>query len=129
MMEEDKALVVKKESILDRLINFFKNIFKKENASAKQEPEVETITQQEETEEKENYILNSLSEDLNTVSDIAKLKQDYIDGVVKIDDISDEDLKKLDDFYDRQNADLRREIDQKKIKIGMLKVKLIKAEN
>lgn len=117
-----KELTVVKENIFDKIKNFFKKLF------SKQEPEeVHEITTEEKTKnvEKENSFINRVKiEEDNEEKRLLKLQSLIAEEIITEDELPEEDVKALHALYDKQILDLKRSIDEYKEKILKLRMNI-----
>lgn len=122
--EENKSLMtVKETSIFQKIKNFFKRLFGKEDISFNTAP-VQNI-------EKNTVSTNSrtsFSERIKIIEDedtkLLKLQKQYRSGQIKESDMSQEQIDSLCNLYDRQIADLEKSNQKRKEKILLYRRKL-----
>jgi len=111
-------LTVVKETILDKIKNFFKKLFSK-NEKEKLE-KIETI----ETK-KENDFINSVKiEEDNEEKRLLKLQSLLVEDVITEEELPEEDVKALHRLYDKQILELKKSIDEYREKILKLRMNI-----
>lgn len=122
--EESKSLMaVKEQSIFQKIKNFFKSLFGKEensfNTAPVQNIEEDTVTTNSRT---------SFSETIRIVEDeetkLLKLQKQYRSGQIKESDMSQEQIDSLCNLYDRQIENLEKSNQKRKEKILLYRRKL-----
>ena len=122
--EESKSLMaVKEQSIFQKIKNFFKRLFGKEensfNIAPVQNIEEDTVTTNSRT---------SFSETIRIVEDeetkLLKLQKQYRSGQIKESDMSQEQIDSLCNLYDRQIENLEKSNQKRKEKILLYRRKL-----
>ena len=122
--EESKSLMaVKEQSIFQKIKNFFKRLFGKEensfNTAPVQNIEEDTVTTNSRT---------SFSETIRIVEDeetkLLKLQKQYRSGQIKESDMSQEQIDSLCNLYDRQIENLEKSNQKRKEKILLYRRKL-----
>lgn len=122
--EENRSLMaVKEQSIFQKIKNFFKRIFGKEDISINTTP-VQNI--------EENMIptnsRTSFSETIKIIEDedtkLLKLQKQYRSGQIKESEMSQEQIDSLCNLYDRQIANLEKANQKRKEKILLYRRKL-----
>ena len=113
-MDNNKSLIVVKESFFKKILNKLKSLFKKEEVveEIKTQEEIDTNNYKSETMSKKKEFLNSIKIEEN--SEIVYLKIKLENGEVKAIDLTDEQIDELQKIYDK-------EIEEKKNKIIKLK--------
>lgn len=122
--EENKSLMaVKEQSIFQKIKNFFKRIFWKEDISINTTP-VQNI---EENRVPTNSRI-SFPETIKIIEDedtkLLKLQKQYRSGQIKESDMSQEQIDSLCNLYDRQIANLEKANQKRKEKILLYRRKL-----
>ena len=117
-----KELTVVKENIFDKIKNFFKKLF------SKQEPkEAQEIFTDENIKnvEKENSFINRVKiEEDNEEKRLLKLQSLIAEEIITEDELPEEDVKALHLLYDKQILELKRSIDEYKEKILKLRMNI-----
>lgn len=109
--------------MLTKVKAFFKNLFGKNNHKMLDVPANST----ENAKEKQlidDTFKNKITIDLTEQNRILKLQKDFRAGLIKEEDISDEDYEALSNLYDKQIEETKQEIQNYKNKIIALKSKL-----
>lgn len=109
-------LTVVKENILDKIKNFFKKLFSKNE----EEKKVETVEVK-----KENNFINSVKIEEDTEEKrLLKLQSLIAEDVITEEELPEEDVKALHKLYDKQILELKREIDEYREKILKLRMNI-----
>lgn len=111
---EEKRITIIKESFFDRIKNFFKRIFFK-NETHKIESEVIKSNQNF----KENIIIEEDTEKVKLLN----LQKAFETNQIQEEDLSDEEYKKMHELYDAQIARLKEKIQAYKREIILIKKK------
>ena len=133
-------LIEKKENIFTKILDFFKRLFKKENLnkninenslnnisdSISNNMEKNDYGYKDERSGEESEFLNYLRIDKKEDPALLELQSKFENKEVLMSELSDEELIKLNELYIRQIDNMKRELENKKTKIGMLKFKLSK---
>ena len=144
---KDKYLIEKKENIFTKILNFLKNLFKKdtknnieksdiysneiykdENQSSNYNNSISESTSKEEeyTTKYESDFLNYLRVDNRENPELLELQRRFESKEILMSEMSEKDLIRLNDLYNRQIKNMKRDLENKKTKVGMLKFKLSK---
>lgn len=108
-------LTIVKESILDKIKNFFKKIFSK-----KEEEKIETV----EVKKENDFINNVKIQEDSEEKRLLKLQSLIVEDVITEDELPEEDVKALHKLYDKQILDLKKEIDEYREKILKLRMNI-----
>lgn len=133
-------LIEKKENIFTKILNFFKRLFKGENSNKSiNENSLDNLSDiisnniekndyayKAERSEEESEFLNYLRIDKKEDPDLLELQERFENKEILMSELSDEELIKLNDLYNRQINNMKRELENKRTKVGMLKFKLSK---
>ena len=110
---QEKDLIERNEStILGKIKNFFRNLFKKKEINESSE-EKEVDVQEEKKQEFKEYVKKT--EDENT--QLLDLKRRYRKGEIGDNDLTEEQIDALCDLYDRQIISLKKSIEAKQQQI------------
>lgn len=127
--EEKEIVKVNENGIFYKIKMFFMNILKKkeENITAKEEVKtVETNASEESKNQQSDFMKN-----VKTIEDdetrLLKLQQQYRNGEIKEEDMTEEQVQKLCDLYDRQISELERSNEARKKKLLEYRRKMKKA--
>lgn len=144
---KDKYLIEKKENIFTKILNFLKNLFKKdtknnieksdiysneiykdENQSSNYNNSISESTSKKEeyTTKYESDFLNYLRVDNRENPELLELQRRFESKEILMSEMSEKDLIRLNDLYNRQINNMKRDLENKKTKVGMLKFKLSK---
>lgn len=109
--------------MLEKIKQFFKNIFGIKNQQYIEAPKEETVTAKNMEIEKNTNFKNQLiaNEEENRV---LKLQKDYKDGLIEEEDLSEEDFNTLSKLYQSQIEKTKKSIEMYKNKILSIKSKL-----
>lgn len=100
-MEQTK-LPVEKKGIVEKIKQWFQSFFSKK--------EVKNIEKLEESQGKKEVVIPNHFEELN----IARLQEKYREGNLKLEDLEEEEFKRLVELYQRQNEELEHKIEKLK---------------
>ena len=116
---ENKYLQVRKESIFTKFINFIKGIFAKK---VKQEipTKIETI---ENKDVKSNF-LNNIRIYKEENKELLELQSKYENKEIDLAVMSDEEVHELNLLYKRQISDLKKNLEDKKTQLSIMKHKI-----
>lgn len=144
---KDKYLIEKKENIFTKILNFLKNLFKKdtknnieksdiysneiykdENQSSNYNNSISESTSKKEeyTTKYESDFLNYLRVDNRENPELLELQRRFESKEILMSEMSEKDLIRLNDLYNRQINKMKNDLENKKTKVGMLKFKLSK---
>lgn len=119
---DNKSLIVPKKSIFDRIKNFFKNIFKKEEVQEVAYIKEKTIETKE--NKKSSFIDSIRTEEIIEKEEILKIQRDYENGVIREEDMTPEQVSKIEKLYIEQISKLRNDYSKYKDEATKLKGKL-----
>lgn len=119
---DNKSLIVPKKSIFDRIKNFFKNIFKKEEVQEVAYIKEKTIETKE--NKKSSFIDSIRTEEIIEKEEILKIQRDYENGVIREEDMTPEQVSKIEKLYIEQIYKLRNDYSKYKDEATKLKGKL-----
>ena len=94
---DNKSLIVPKKSIFDRIKNFFKNIFKKEELQEVAYIKEKTIETKE--NKKSSFIDSIRTEEIIEKEEILKIQRDYENGVIREEDMTPKQVSKIEKLY------------------------------
>ena len=107
-MSKDKSLIVSRESIIKKCINFFKNIFSRKNKA-----EEDIKIQYQVDEKKKEKFINSLQESTNAEKIIEKVMQDksvlYSMSVEQLKELNNA-IKTKQDILEQRVVELKAQI-------------------
>ena len=106
-----KEMVEYKENFISKIKKFFKNLF-----SGKEDIRESTVKKQLYNVEKNNFRENIEVKQDEEELKIIKLQEEYKSGIIREENMTDEEHDKLIDFYKKQNKDLQEKIAQKQPK-------------
>lgn len=105
--DDNKSLVnVNENSIFYKVKCFFKNLFSKNNME--QNVIVEEKIIENNNSNSKNDFIEKYKNIANEESKLLKLQQQYENGQIKEEDLSEKQLSDLEDLYNKQNAELFR---------------------
>lgn len=119
---DNKSLIVPKKSIFDRIKNFFKNIFKKEELQEVAYIKEKTIETKE--NKKSSFIDSIRTEEIIEKEEILKIQRDYENGVIREEDMTPKQVSKIEKLYIEQISKLRNDYSKYKDEATKLKGKL-----
>ena len=144
---KDKYLIEKKENIFTKFLNFLKNLFKKDTKNNIEKSDIysneiyknenqssnynnyiseSTSKKEEYTTKYESDFLNYLRVDNRENPELLELQRRFESKEILMSEMSEKDLIRLNDLYNRQINNMKRDLENKKTKVGMLKFKLSK---
>lgn len=107
-MKDNTSLIVKKENIFQKIIKNIKNKVFKNKENVKKEP---IIVVPKSIEESKSEFINNIKVTIDTEINMLKIKLE--NGEIKAIDLTDEQIDKLQEIYDK-------EIEKKKMKLSEL---------
>jgi len=111
---QEKSLIqVNENGIINKLKNFFRNIFKKN----KPIPNAIIVEDKVIGEKNKNAFMESIKNVENEDTKILKLQKQYRNGVIKEEQLTEEQVSALLDLYDKQIANLRKSNELRKQKL------------
>lgn len=116
-MDTNKSLIVRKENFFNKIISFFKGLFKTKMI---ENNEKEEIVKKEDT--RENF-LNSIREKQDNPK-IVKLQQAYENNEISVGDMTYKQILALNKLYKKQITKIDEELNIKKIHINILQKKM-----
>lgn len=120
---KNNSLIVKEESIFSKIVGFFKRLFGKEEVVVA--PIVEQkISEEKKVSNRESDFLSYIQIDKKENPELMELQRKFEAKEILMSEMSNEQLIELTALYNRQTNELKREIENKKTRIGMLKFKL-----
>lgn len=129
-------LVERKESIFTKIFKFLRNLFKRNNQEDNIDNNKEIIGKNQEidnnlksensSDEYDSEFLAYLRIDKREEPELLELQQKFENKEILMSDMSDIDLIRLNDLYNRQITKMKNDLENKKTKVGMLKFKLSK---
>lgn len=114
-MESEKSLIIKKETILNRIRNFFTKLF--------YNPEIkkDRVLKNEEINKKENFISEIKIQEIIPYDRLRKLQYLIRNNRIDEEGLSDLEKSELRKLYKEQIKDLKNSIENYNIKIRKLK--------
>lgn len=109
---EEKSLTKIKGGVFNKVISFFRNLFKKK----KIKEQIILSVEPEDVNFKENIKIEKDQEK----DRILKLQKKFKEGEIQEEDISEDDYIKLVELYEEQNEKLRKEIEMYKIETAKI---------
>ena len=129
-------LVERKESIFTKIFKFLRNLFKRNNQEDNIDNNEEIIEKNQEidnnlksensSDEYDSEFLDYLRIDKREEPELLELQRKFENKEILMSDMSDIDLIRLNDLYNRQITKMKNDLENKKTKVGMLKFKLSK---
>lgn len=127
--EEKEIVKVNENSIFYKIKMFFKNIFKKkeENSTVKEEAKTIKPNASEESNNQQSEFMISVKTIEDDETRLLKLQKQYRNGEIKEEDMTEEQVQKLCDLYDRQISELEKSNEARKKKLLEYRRKMKKA--
>lgn len=119
---EGKYLKVREEGFFQKIKTFFKNLFGKNKAI--EEPVAEQIVEKK-TENKKSFAEEIKIPQDNEKLAVLKLQKDYEAGLIKEEDMTPEQVSKVESLYEEQITKLRNDYNGYKQKIINVRKKLV----
>lgn len=122
--KEEKSLDISKNSIFNKVKNWFKNLFKKPEI---QREEHKTIYEDKEHDieiAKRNDFVDSIKIEEKESKEDEELIENFEKSIITFEDLTEEMLETLNKIYDRRINSKSKMIENKIIEINMLKQKL-----
>lgn len=129
-------LVERKESIFTKIFKFLRNLFKRNNQEdnidnneeiIRKNPEIDNnLKSENSSDEYDSEFLAYLRIDKREEPELLELQRKFENKEILMSDMSDIDLIRLNDLYNRQITKMKNDLENKKTKVGMLKFKLSK---
>lgn len=116
---ENKYLQVRKESIFTKFINFIKGIFTK-----KVEQEIPTKIETIENKDVKSDFLNNIRIYKEENKELLDLQSKYENKEIDLAVMSDEEVHELNLLYKRQISDLKKNLEDKKTQLSIMKHKI-----
>lgn len=116
---ENKYLQVRKESIFTKFINFIKGIFAK-----KVEQEIPTKIETIENKDVKSDFLNNIRIYKEENKELLDLQSKYENKEIDLAVMSDEEVHELNLLYKRQISDLKKNLEDKKTQLSIMKHKI-----
>ena len=116
---KNNKLILWRESIFTKISNFFKKIFFK-NKSVDQKENIENFSNNKQDEEKESFLKNIIVTQDEEQKRIQDIKEKYDNGEIDEDDISDEDMDKLIEMYEKETEELNKNTEMRKNHIAQM---------
>lgn len=116
MIENNKALQIRKENFFKKILISIRNLFKAK------EQKIEEIEEKIIIDKKENFMdeIKIQKEDPK----VLEFQRRFENGEIDINDVSTEEIDKLNLLYDRQLEELENELEVKKKELNAMKNKL-----
>ena len=127
--EEKEIVKVNENSIFYKIKMFFKKIFKKkeENSAVKEEAKTIKPNASEESNNQQSEFMISVKTIEDDETRLLKLQKQYRNGEIKEEDMTEEQVQKLCDLYDRQISELEKSNEARKKKLLEYRRKMKKA--
>lgn len=124
---DNKYLTVKKEGFFKKIKSFFMRLFNREEII--EEPVVENFTNNEQLDKKKSFAEEiKVKEDTEKTS-LLKMQKDYEDGKLLEENMSAEQVSKLEKLYTEQITKLRQDYTSYKQKIVSMRKKVSQSNN
>ena len=109
----NNKMIEYKENIFTKILNFFKRIFKKDISPTENIIEKTIENEKKNNDFFENIYIKQNEEEIR----LKKLQLQYDNGEIDEDDISEEDMDKLIEMYEKETDELNKETENIKIHI------------
>ena len=113
---ENNLPQLKKVNIFKKIFNKIKNILKKDKI----------VEQEEKNQSNENRFLESIKVDKKEDKKLLEIQKNYENKKLTLESLTDEEVHRLNLLYKRQIEELKKEIDNKKTELNMIKFRLKK---
>lgn len=113
---KNNKLIKYKENIFTKISNFFRKIFLKEKYYVNENRKKELAF----NHYKEAFIDNIRVEENQEEKRLKKLQLQYDNGDIKEDDISEEDIDKLIEMYEKEIKELNEDTERRRIHISQI---------
>lgn len=115
---QEKSLIsVNENGIINKLKNFFRNLFKKNKPIQKAILVEDSINNSIDGEQNRNIFMESIKNVENEDTKLLKLQKQYRNGDIKEEEMSKEQVSALIDLYDKQIENLRKSNELRKQKL------------
>ena len=120
----NNKLIPYKESIFTKISNFFKKLFSRKKEYIEESADEKSIYN---IQQKENFVENIVIKENEEEKRLKELQLQYDNGEIDEEDISDEDMDKLIEMYEKETEELNAETEKIKIHISQMLKELKKS--
>ena len=113
----NNKLIQYKENIFTKISNFFKKLFSKKKEYIEENVDENLIYN---IQQKENFVENIVIKENEEEKRLKELQLQFDNGEIDEEDISDEDMDKLIELYNKETEELNRETENIKIHIAQM---------
>lgn len=110
----NNKLIPYKENIFIKISNFFKKLFFRKKEYIEESVDEKTIYN---IQQKENFVENIVIKENEKEKRLKELQLQYDNGKIDEEDISDEDMDRLIEMYEKETEELNKETEKIKIHI------------
>lgn len=118
---KNNKLIPYKENIFAKISNFFRKIFSRKKEDIEEMNNEKSIYN---IKQKENFVENILIKENKEEKRLKTLQLQYDNGEIDEEDISDEDMEKLIEMYEKETEKLNKETENIKIHLSHMLKKL-----
>lgn len=113
----NNKLIPYKENIFTKISNFFKKLFFRKKEYIEESVDEKTIYN---IQQKENFVENIVIKENEKEKRLKELQLQYDNGEIDEEDISDEDMDRLIEMYEKETEELNKETEKIKIHISQM---------
>ena len=113
----NNKLIPYKESIFTKISNFFKKLFSRKKEYIEESADEKSIYN---IQQKENFVENIVIKENEEEKRLKELKLQYDNGEIDEEDISEEDMDKIIEMYQKETEELNDETEKIKIHISQM---------
>lgn len=113
----NNKLIPYKENIFTKISNFFKKLFFRKKEYIEEIVDEKTIYN---IQQKENFVENIVIKENEKEKRLKELQLQYDNGEIDEEDISDEDMDRLIEMYEKETEELNKETEKIKIHISQM---------
>ncbi len=113
----NNKLIPYKENIFIKISNFFKKLFFRKKEYIEESVDEKTIYN---IQQKENFVENIVIKENEKEKRLKELQLQYDNGEIDEEDISDEDMDRLIEMYEKETEELNKETEKIKIHISQM---------
>lgn len=122
---QEKSLIeINENSIFFKIKNFFSRLFHKNEENKNEINTIEDAKNDVQSNEKKNKFMDSIRNIEDEETKLLKLQKQFRYGEIKVEELSDEQIKDLGDLYDKQIANLKKSNQIRKQKLLEYKKRL-----
>lgn len=113
----NNKLIPYKESIFTKISNFFKKLFSRKKEYIEESADEKSIYN---IQQKENFVENIVIKENEEEKRLKELQLQYDNGEIDEEDISEEDMDKIIEMYQKETEELNDETEKIKIHISQM---------